>query len=236
MQENRATFVHVWHITWDRLTEDKRRTWMGQLSDDEKSKVERFVYDSDRDRYLVSHGFCRSVLGIYLHREPKEIQFGEEENNKPIVQTENRPPIHFNLSHSMNAAVVAVSNRPVGIDIEYLNPTLPFEEMIPQFMSEHEKSVFLRLSSSQQVKAFYCCWTRKEAYVKALGQGLSYPIKEITVSMTEGSITAWKDDYQPNEPKRWKMDHIGYIPSYVGAVVHQGDQIVNKKKSSQWLL
>lgn len=226
MEKKHATFVHIWHIKWGSNKEEELKRWLDRLSDDEKSKADRFVYDSDRQRYIVSHGFCRLILSGYLHTEPKEIQFGEEENNKPIVLPEEKPPIHFNLSHTSNVAMLAVSNRPVGIDIEYLDPNLAFEEMISQFMSEQEESVFLSLPSSQRVKAFYSCWTRKEAYVKALGRGLFYPIKKITVSMKEESMKSWKDDSQPNEPKRWKMDHIGYIPGYVGAVVHQGDKVV----------
>lgn len=226
MEKSVGSFVHVWHLKWSHHQESKLRKWIDQLSDEEKIKADRFVYDRDRRRYIISHGFLRSVLSKYFNRAPREIQFGEGVHNKPFILADQGSNLHFNLSHALDVAVVAVSDRPVGIDIEYIDANFPFAEVISQFMSEKEKSDFLRLSPSQQMKAFYYCWTRKEAYVKALGHGLSYPIRKITVPIKEESIQSWIDENQPNEPKQWHMNHLSYLSGYVGAVVHQASHVV----------
>lgn len=220
-----GSFVHVWHIKWSHQDGELWK-WMDQLSIEEKIKAGRFIYNHDRRRYIISHGFLRSVLSKYFNRTPSEIRFGEGVHNKPFILANQEPIIHFNLSHAADVAVVAVSDRPVGIDIEYLDANFPFVEVISQFMSEKEKSDFLRLSPSEQMKAFYYCWTRKEAYVKALGKGLSYPIRKITVPIKEELIQNWIDENQPNEPNQWRMNHISYITGYVGAVVHQASHVV----------
>jgi 4'-phosphopantetheinyl transferase len=226
LNDRQSTFVHVWSIQWDGKAERQIQAWFDWLSEKERTQAIQLVKESDRQRYILSHGFCRLILSRYLNQEPKAIQFGEEKNHKPIVQTASTSPIHFNLSHASNVAVVAVSDRPVGIDVEWMNPVLVTKEMVDQFMSEEEKSIFFRLPLSQRKKAFYHCWTRKEAYLKALGEGLVYPIQQITVSLKGEKNLTWKDEFQPNEPKRWNMNSIGTISDYVGAVVHQGRKLI----------
>mgnify|MGYP001948364061 CR=1 FL=1 len=226
--KEQTVFVHIWPILWGDSIRENQIWWYDWLSEAEKSKAERFSCEADRRRYILSHGYCRSILSRYVHQRPDKIQFAEEKNQKPIIKTDPHLSIHFNLSHSSHVAVVAVSNRPIGVDIEWLDSTLVRKELVDQFMSEQEKEVFFRLSSSRQKKAFYYCWTRKEAYVKALGEGLFYPIKKITVPLNDETNLTWSDEEQPHEPKRWRMDHIGEISGYVGAVVHQGKNVVCK--------
>lgn len=221
------TFVHVWPIKWNSENMDECLKWMEWLSEEEKNKAERFVRQSDRYQYIVAHGFCRLILSRYVKQQPHEIQYGQEQKHKPIVVLKpDSPTVHFNLSHAGKVAVVAVSNRPVGIDVEWMDASLVRVEMVEQFMSEQEKSTFFRLPTSQQKEAFYRCWTRKEAYVKALGEGLFYPIRKITVPLGRQPVRSWTDDVRPDEPQKWNMEQIETPPGYMGAVVHQGQKVV----------
>lgn len=216
--------VHIWRIP---LNRDDPEAWIKSLSDRERQKANQFAFAEDRARYLVAHGYCRLILSRYLRVKASQIEFGETEKGKPIVLNPIDPPVHFNLTHSKELALVAISTHPVGIDTEYLNPTLDFDEMAPHIMSPQEWEIFQQLPQPQKMNAFYCCWTRKEAYVKALGKGLSYPIQQVTVSLDHRQIDSWSDQYHPLEKKRWRMFHIDPSPEYIGAVVCQGEHILH---------
>lgn len=222
MKQGSSSFVHLYYLQWD-CDPNQLVRWKNRVSEEEMKKANQFVFIEDQYRYMVTRGFCRTILSKYLHEDARKIRFGEGKNKKPVVLTDQS--IHFNLSHSSKVVLLAVSAHPVGVDIEWVDPTLPFDMLVPQFMSQQERRVFSALDTSHSMEAFYHCWTRKEAYIKALGLGFLYPVQQVTVPILEKKIGTWWDEYQPEEPARWKMEHIEYIPDYIGAVVHQGEGV-----------
>lgn len=157
------------------------------LSDKEKERSEKFKFFKHRKLFIASHGFMRSVLSKYLGMEANEINYIEKENGKPILDEEtfSRTRIHFNLSHSGNMAILAVSkNNDVGIDIEHLDRKNEWQKIIKRFFTPPEQEAIFKLPETQQQKAFFQTWTRKEAYMKVLGHGLSLAPDKFTVTIT----------------------------------------------------
>lgn len=218
------TTVHIWKIPLD---QDGAEQWMSCLSKEEQQKAEQFAFIKDRRRYIVAHRYCRLILSRYLRVKANQIEFSETEMGKPVILNSSDPAIHYNLTHSHSMALVAVSTHPVGVDIEYIDPTLPLEDMAIHIMSPQEWKLFQQLPQQNKIHAFYYCWTRKEAYVKALGKGLSYPIQQVTVSLCRDTIDLWMDQSDPQERKKWRMFHIHLSSEYVGAVVCQGEQVLH---------
>lgn len=142
------------------------------LSPDETARAARFARHRDAHRYIVGRSTLRIVLASYLDRHPEELVFAYNEFGKPCLGEEDGSDLHFNLSHSEDIAVLAVSDRfPLGIDIEAEKAIA--EDVAGHFFSPNECIRLKSLPISQQQQAFYRCWTRKEAFVKAHGAGLS---------------------------------------------------------------
>lgn len=215
--------IHIWQIELDSY-QTKIPEMMLMLSHEERYQAQQFRFVQDQQRYVISHGCLRMILGQYLHIAPQEVQLGVQAAGKPVVKFPKQPVIHFNLTHAGQLAAVAVSEKPVGVDIEQIDHNMRFDEVVPQFMSVHEQAIFRRLPMNLKATAFYCCWTRKEAYVKALGKGLGYPIKQVTVSLSQ-QIEPWKDEYDPDEQKKWHMFHLKVPHGYMGAVVGQEKEL-----------
>lgn len=165
------------------------------LSPDERARAARFARHRDADRYIVGRSTLRIVLASYLDRHPEQLVFAYNEFGKPCLAEENGSDLHFNLSHSEDIAVLAVSDRfPLGIDIEAEKPIA--EDVAGHFFSPNECLRLRSLPLQQQQPAFYRCWTRKEAFVKAHGAGLSLALDCFDVPLvgTEGLRIERLDD------------------------------------------
>lgn len=201
------------------------------LSPGEQRKASQFRFTRDRKRYVLAHGYCRMILSHYLQIAANQIRLAADVDGKPYItdQVNVVQPIQFNLTHAGDYAYVAVSVHPVGIDIEPIDPGLPFDELAQVVMSHEEQRRFAELPDADKPMAFACLWTRKEAYVKALGKGLSYPIKQLSVSFDPVLTAPWSDTHDPVERERWRMFALEMPERYVGAVVGQGKQLVYRE-------
>jgi 4'-phosphopantetheinyl transferase len=149
------------------------------LSADERTRSARFRFAPDKKRFVAARRFLRIVLGKYLQTAPHEIRFDYNEYGKPSVGGK----IGFNLSHSDNLALLAVTEgQEIGVDIERINPSFVDEQTAKQFLTRREIEYFQTLSGDEQVSFFFDCWTRKEAYLKERGNGLSLPPNQIEVA------------------------------------------------------
>jgi len=178
--------VHIWSAFLDRPTSE----FYGWLSTDEIQRAERFLFEKDRNRFIVCHGILRNILSGYLDIEP--VRFCRGKNDKPaLVSRPDKDKLHFNLSHSEGIALYALTrNREIGVDIEYLRDIPEMEKLAERFFSPRENEVFQILSESRRQPAFFNCWTRKEAFIKATGDGLPFPLDRFDVSLV------------PDEPAR----------------------------------
>lgn len=212
--------VHIWRVYID--TDDSiTKKLQLLLSTDERSKAERFRFEKDSTKYIVTRGTLRTILGRYLDKKPEDLKFSYNQYGKPALHSsDTNQSISFNVSHSHELALIAVTqNRDVGVDIEYVRTNLNYEEIAERFFSPTEKVVWRLLPTSVKQEAFFNCWTRKEAYIKAKGMGLSIPLNEFDVSFKPGEPAALLNTtWDEQEANRWSLTEITLAPDYIAAL------------------
>ncbi len=173
--------IEVWLA---RLDLDARQ--VGQcanlLSRDEQLRAERYHFERDRRRFTVTRGILRTLLGAHLEMAPAAITFGYAENGKPFI-ADHASPIHFNASHAHERALYAISKScALGVDIEYLNRDIDTNGLARRFFSPRECAGLKLIPEPARKRAFFACWTRKEAVIKATGEGLALPLDQFEVT------------------------------------------------------
>lgn len=205
--------LHIWcALTGEHEPALQRYTRL--LSADELQRAGRLRLPHHRERFIISTGLLRALLGAYLDCRPESIQISRTLQGKPFLPASfTCMPLSFNLSHSRDAMLFAVRLRePLGIDVEYMRDNLDFTALAERFFSAQEYRTVSNLSGAQQKTAFYTCWTRKEAYLKATGQGLA--------GLTEAADL---EQGLPSAGEHWSViDLMLPDPSYAGAVAFSG--------------
>lgn len=215
--------VHVWRAYLSQ-TEAARRKLYAMLSEDERARAARFHFAADRESFVVGRGAQRDILGRYLGAEPAAIRFDYSRYGKPSLAGPHHGALQFNVSNSHRVALYAVArSRRLGVDVELLNARHAGEEIAERFFSAAEVSSLRGLAPGARTAGFFNCWTRKEAYIKALGEGLSHPLHSFAVSLAPGSPAAllWADG-DPSEPARWTFRELFPGPLYAAAVAVEG--------------
>jgi 4'-phosphopantetheinyl transferase len=177
--------VHVWSLSFSDAEPDIAILNL-LLSDDEQARAVRFISDNDRTRFIVARGVLRQLLSVYTGHPARSIQLVYGRHGRPALTASQTHNINFNLSHSGEHALFALSREgEVGIDVERIRPYSPGYRLrlAKRFFSELEFSALQGLSTSCVEQAFFACWTRKEAYIKAHGRGLSLPLSQFSVSV-----------------------------------------------------
>lgn len=212
--------VHVWCVCLDLMSRyfgDLKRV----LSEDEVNRAWRFHFEQDRIRFVITRGMLRVILSWYLGRKPGELYFCYNKYGKPaLADMSGDLNLNFNVSHSERLALCAITaERKVGVDIESIHPFKNMEEVVMSMFSKQEKEVFSALPEYMKQEAFFNCWTRKEAYTKAVGRGLSYPLNKFSVSMMPDEPARLLEvEGKQNEECRWALKEISPAPGYVAAV------------------
>ena len=195
------------------------------LSPDECDRSSRFHFENDRRHWIVAHGVLRLLLGRYLDVEASELKFVINDYGKPaLAQTPHKARLHFNLSHSGELVLYAFAyDREVGIDVEYMRAPFDYEEVASHYFSSSERAALHALPISLREEAFFSCWTRKEAYIKALGKGLSLPLDQFDVSLTPGEPAALLINRQDLlAPAQWSLCALVPGVRYAGALAVEG--------------
>jgi 4'-phosphopantetheinyl transferase len=216
-----ANDVHVWHACLDdHPTDDFRRL----LTEDEISRANRFHFTKDKDHYVVARGLLRRLLGGYLGVSGDELRFVYAEKGKPALAESQGSLLTFNLAHSQGRAIFVFSlGREVGVDLEFMREDFTGDKIAQRFFSQPEIAALATVPLELKQRAFFDCWTRKEAYIKARGDGLSMPLDEFDVAFAPGEEAALlRNQKQPEEVTRWKMQSIPAPEGYVAAVVIEG--------------
>lgn len=216
--------VHVWRTTLD-LAPTRIESLYAVLTADEQARAARFFFQKDRGHFIAARGILRIILARYLHQEPQQIRFKYNYYGKPCLSPESESePLHFNLSHSDGLALYAVTyGRRVGVDLERVRPALADEQIAERFFSSREVAKLRSLPSHLQAEAFFNCWTRKEAYIKARGEGFSIPLDSFDVSLTpEEPATPLHVERNLNETRRWSLKELLLTPKYVAALAVEG--------------
>ncbi len=199
--------------------------YLHTLAVDEQRKAERFYFQRDREHFIIAHGVLRALLGRYLNRPPESVSFCYSEHGKPSLAPESgEATIRFNMSHSQGMALYAVArNREVGVDLEFVRRDLEAEQIAERFFSGREIAELHALPAELRREAFFLCWTRKEAYIKARGEGLSLPLDQFDVSLTPGEPAALLSTRPDSaEALRWSLRELTAGHGYVAAIAAQG--------------
>ena len=217
--------VHVWRATLER-NGAYVETLQQILSADERARAERFHFDRDRKGFIVARGLLRLILSRYLDMEPDKLYFCHGAHGKPgLITTSDQEALSFNASHSRGLALYAISrSRKVGIDLECIDTDFDCEPIAERFFSPREKATLRSLQSEQmKLMAFFNCWTRKEAYIKAQGAGLSLPLDQFDVSLLPGEpARLLNTSGDPLEVSRWHLKELFPGPGYVAALAVEG--------------
>jgi 4'-phosphopantetheinyl transferase len=205
--------------------EDRNAHYYRLLSRDEVERAHRFHFERDRMHYTVARAAMRQILGRYTGQAPQEVVFAYGPKGKPELFTEGKEcHIKFNLSHSAELAVLAVSQgMTVGVDIESIDPSFATQEIAERFFSVAEVNTLRALPASEKAEAFFSCWTRKEAYIKALGEGLAVPLNSFAVAFgPDVSPALLHVAGNPAEVLRWSIYDVETIKGYKAALVAEG--------------
>lgn len=211
--------AHIWLIAL--IQKEECLEFLADLlNENEKAKAAGFRFEIDKRSYAAAHGAMREILGFYLECYPQKIKFGQNCYGKPFL-SENKTTIRFNLSHSHEWALLAVTKgKRIGVDIERIRAEIIEENLAEQIFSAVENEILWSLPKEFQVKAFFDCWTRKEAFIKAVGHGLSYPLKEFSVSLAPDqtpkllSVKNFGD-----KAENWQIEELNVAANYAAAVV-----------------
>jgi 4'-phosphopantetheinyl transferase len=196
--------------------------FFGTLSEDEKLRAGRFHFSRDRNRFIVARGILRDLLGFYLRTEAEQLCFAYSPFGKPALDmAKGGRDLRFNVSHSQGLALYAFAEGcDVGIDIEYVRADFATAEIAERFFSSREIKQLRSLDDESRAEAFFNCWTRKEAYIKARGEGLSHPLQQFTVSLIPGERAALLDAAGgSSEVSRWRLQELKPKAGYAAAVV-----------------
>lgn len=216
--------VHVWLASLD-LSREALDTLMQPTDENERARAQRFRFQPDRERYLAAHGVLRRILAAYTRKRPDQLSFIHGPWGKPALAAgEATDAIQFNLSYSHGAALCAVaSGRQVGIDIERLWPKGPFEGVAQRHFSPEEYGDLLGQPLPSRAGAFFTLWTLKEAYVKAIGLGLSKPLHSFSVSLARSGGAALLDDRDhPRGNHSWTVRTLPAISGYAAGLAFEG--------------
>jgi 4'-phosphopantetheinyl transferase len=213
--------VHVWNANLD-VFEAQAATLQATVSADELHRASKFYFERDRRHYIVARGILRSILASYLGTEAARIEFRYSMYGKPELAKPAGSGLHFNVSHSESVALYAFAiGRRIGIDVERIRDDFDFELIAKRSFSLFEHAALKRMPATERRRAFFVCWTRKEAYIKALGTGLNHPLHQFDVSVDEPAMLL-NVRGEPGAPQLWDMKNVHAAPRYVGAVAAEG--------------
>ncbi len=223
--------VDLWRVALEQPAATVE-TLAGFLDADERRRAARFSFEGDRRRFVVGRGALRIILARYLGTTPAEPRFRYGPHGKPALrQTESplarrasRPSLSFNVSHAGGLALIAVADgRAVGVDVEQIRPNVATLAIASRFFSPAEVAALRSLSPEARQLGFFTCWTRKEAYVKARGEGLAARLESFVVSLAPDEPAALLHvDGDRAEAARWSLRSLDLGPGYAGALVVEG--------------
>ena len=213
--------VHVWRVPLD--DETRVESYWALLDDEERRRATRFVRDVHRRRFIAAHGALRTILAGYLDARPTALAFVNGEHGKPALRdVTGRPPVEFNLSHSDDLALVAVARaHPVGVDLERWSE-VEHLELAERFFSPGERDALRALAHAPHLveAGFFAAWTRKEAYLKATGQGITRGLHHFDVALAPGEpARLLADRLDDQATARWAMFALDPAPGYSAALV-----------------
>ncbi len=218
--------IDVWCVSID-VDESVLYSLMRTLSEEEREKARRMKIEKPRKYYMASRGLLRQILAAYVKQAPELLEFEYGPNGKPTLSEKfDNSGIKFNVSHSHGLALCCVTReREIGADIEKMRDDVEITDISKRFFSSREHEELIKLPVDDQKRGFYNCWTRKEAYLKATGQGLTFPLSQFDMSLTPGEpavMIAHQSD--PGQVSMWSIVDLDVGPDYAAAIAVEGKE------------
>ncbi len=209
--------AHIWKIPLN-ISNAHSKQFLRSFDDGERERAKRFYFEKDRKSYISTRGQLRFLLGKYLQRVPTDFKFSYNEWGKPFLKDMN---IQFNVSHSKAVGLLGFClDHPIGVDIEWKRPDFGGLKIARRFFSDSEISELEGLSGKDQLQGFFNAWSRKEAYIKAVGKGLAIPLGKFSVSLAPNKECAIRNtDHDPEAIHKYKLINVNSDPEYASAVV-----------------
>jgi 4'-phosphopantetheinyl transferase len=222
--------IHVWRVPLN-LNPHRIPELKALLSTEERDRAERFHFEKDRNQFIESRCVLRQLLGQYLDVAPEDLTCTQSAYGKSALASGD---LRFNLSRRDGLALIAVTrSREIGVDVELVRPDLDLFGMAGVSFSENEFASLKALPKSEHAPGFYNCWTRKEAFVKAVGEGFSFPLKQFDVSLTPGEparlIAVHRKDPAADPiaaAARWFLQEIAVPDGYVAALAYEAPEVI----------
>ena len=207
--------AHVWALPLDPSPGHEFAELL--LDQEEQTRLARLKHPAVARRFTLAHAGLRLLLSHYSGRPCAIVRYCHGDHGKPELTPLS--PIHFNLSHSSDLALIAISLQSVGVDLEYIDSNIPFESMATRYFSSTESRVLNSLPEPLQLQSFYACWTRKEAYLKASGSGFSLPCNCFDVSLAPGEQPALlQHTLDKDQPLHWRIYDLSLPGGFQGSV------------------
>lgn len=218
-----ANEIHIYRSVLEKHKPELKRFEV-ILSSDELEKANRYKFENDRNNYIVCRAILRNIIGSYLSLDPSEVTFSYSEKGKPYIKGNN---IKFNLAHSKGFAVYAFAlENEIGIDVEYLKAIPDAIKIAERYFSEYEIDELKKTDTAKIENLFFICWTRKEAFIKAIGEGLSYPLTDFSVPLKPGEepkLLRIKNN--SCEVQNWSLYNIDVIRNYTSALAVKSGEL-----------
>jgi 4'-phosphopantetheinyl transferase len=216
--------VQLWRIDLEAVGDDESH-WQKTLSPEELERASRFHFPRDRQRFAASRSLLRILLAGYLATDPAAVSFSYSEKGKPSLgPTHAGSNLKFNISHSGGVTLLAFTrDREIGVDVEQVRRDSDLKAIARRFFSPKEQAQLADLPAEKSVDAFFRCWTRKEAYIKATGDGLSLPLDQFDVSLGTGgasALLATRPD--ASEAGHWLLREVPAGHGYIAALCVRG--------------
>jgi 4'-phosphopantetheinyl transferase len=200
--------------------------WVGLLDAKEQERANRYRFPDDRRRFVCAHVFLRQVLGHHLGWKPEEIVFHNNQWGKPALESPSGQELHFNLSHSEEIVLVAVSaTGEVGVDVELVRDVQEDDAIVRRQFSAPEQDHVLQ--ATDRMAAFFEIWTAKEAYIKGIGRGLFHPLKEFNAAPRHGpggELLSVEDWSEAKPAEDWTVQNLALPePTYAASLATIGE-------------
>ncbi len=224
--------LHIWQA-WLNDARPHIGHLVTYLTRDEKLRGEQFINSEHRTRFLLAQAILRDVLSHYTHQAPQQMRLSRSSHGKPYLVDSD---FTFNLTHSNECVLIAVTaEHEVGIDVEFLERSRHLDALVRRFFSkEEQRAYFSYTSAAERRLAFYRGWTRKEAYLKAIGLGLSYPLHQFTVSLApdEQHALLQVDHSDQSIRSKWTVFSFSVNNHYLASVAVKAS--IEKLRTHHW--
>ena len=225
--------VHLWAANLD-VTPATLEHYASCLAPPEANRAARFYFERDRNRFIAGRGWLRTLLADYAQTGPRSIEFDYGANGKPRLGGRFVPMgLEFNLAHCENLALLAIARgQPLGVDVERVRPIADADQLVSQFFSPRENAAFQQLSPDQKPNAFFNLWTRKEAWLKAIGEGIAHSLSLVEVSFLPGEPARLLAAPPTLSEACWTLQELAPAQGFVGALA--SPEVVQSFHALQW--